>query len=164
MTNDPKILVVGVGNMLMMDEGIGMYALRELEKKRLPEDVTLTDAGTDIFKIISLDNKYHTVIIIDAIRRNETPGSIYKFSIDEINVDDGEKNVHRISIVEALRLIKFSIENYKNCNMILMGIEPEKIEFGLSLTETVQTKIDTLTELVLKEIENARSVVSKKYN
>ncbi len=160
MTSEPKILVVGVGNILMMDEGIGVYALRELEKKQLPENVTLTDAGTDIFKIMSLDNEYHTVIIIDAIRRNEAPGSIYKFSIDEIKVDADDKNAHRISIVEALKLIKFSVGNYKNCQMILMGIEPEKIEFGVGLTETVQAKIDTLTELVLKEIENARSVVS----
>jgi Ni,Fe-hydrogenase maturation factor len=68
MTNDAKILVVGVGNVLLMDE--------------------LLDAGTDIFRIMSSDANYGTIIVVDAINRNTTPGTVFCFLVvEDLNVE-----------------------------------------------------------------------------
>lgn len=81
-----KILILGLGNILLNDEGIGVSVVNEMEKLDLPENVDLLDGGTGGFVLLSLFQEYQTMIIIDATLNNEKPGSIKvlkpKFSSD----------------------------------------------------------------------------------
>jgi len=158
-----NVLVVGIGNTTMMDEGLGVYTLRELEKKSLPGDVTLFDAGTDVFKMMSCDKEFHTVIIVDAIRKEAVPGTIHQLLLDEIQIVPPQNHLHQISFIEAIKLMKYSCNNIRNATVILMGIEPKKIEFGIGLSVEVLKSMVTLVELIQKEIYNARSIFSEKY-
>lgn len=148
----------------MKDEGIGVYAIDELEKMKLPSDVTLLDAGTDIFKIMACEKEVSTLIILDAIQKKSTPGTIHRIAIDDIDTEPSHSHLHQIPLLEALRLMKYSCLAFKNSNMILIGIEPEKIEFGIGLTPVILDRMNKLIESVQAEIKNARSFVSEKYN
>jgi hydrogenase maturation protease len=161
--NHENILIVGIGNIIMMDEGIGIYAIRELEKLNLPLNVTIFDAGTDVFKIMSCENDFDTVIIIDAVQKKDVPGTIHRMELDEIETEPTQNNLHQISFVEALRLMKLSISNIRTAKVILYGIEPEIISFGVGLSPQVQRSMNLLIDIILNEIENARSVISEEH-
>ena len=94
--NHENILIVGIGNIIMMDEGIGIYAIRELERLNLSSTVTILDAGTDIFKIMSCEKDFDTVIIVDAVQKKDIPGTIHRMSLDEIATEPTQNNLHQI--------------------------------------------------------------------
>jgi hydrogenase maturation protease len=71
-----KTLILGLGNILLQDEGIGVHALREMEKLKWPPHVDLLDGGTGGFVLLSLFQDYQTMIIIDAALTNDPPGTI----------------------------------------------------------------------------------------
>ncbi|OFY49243.1 MAG: hydrogenase maturation protease [Bacteroidetes bacterium GWF2_41_31] len=71
-----KILVLGIGNMLMGDEGIGVRAIQYIQNQPLPENVDLLDGGTGGFYILSVLEDYQTIIMIDATMDDETPGTL----------------------------------------------------------------------------------------
>jgi hydrogenase maturation protease len=157
-SNYENILIVGIGNIIMMDEGIGVYAIRELEKLNLPSTVTILDAGTDVFKIMSCEQNF------DAVQKKDIPGTIHRMSLDEIETEPTQNNLHQISFVEALGLMKLSSSNIKNAKVILYGIEPETITFGVGLSPMVQRSLNLLIDIILNEIENARSIISEEHN
>jgi hydrogenase maturation protease len=163
-SNYENILIVGIGNIIMMDEGIGVYAIRELEKLNLPSTVTILDAGTDVFKIMSCEQNFDMVIIVDAVQKKDIPGTIHRMSLDEIETEPTQNNLHQISFVEALGLMKLSSSNIKNAKVILYGIEPETITFGVGLSPMVQRSLNLLIDIILNEIENARSIISEEHN
>ena len=77
MKKDPhKILILGIGNILLQDEGIGVWAIRELEKQEWPDHVSLLDGGTGGFHILSLVQEYQTIILIDATLDKDPPGTV----------------------------------------------------------------------------------------
>jgi len=76
MSADTKILILGIGNVLMGDEGIGVHAIKELEKESFPPIVTLLDGGTGGFHLLEYLQEYPTVIMIDATMDNDPAGTI----------------------------------------------------------------------------------------
>jgi hydrogenase maturation protease len=71
-----KILILGVGNYLMGDEGFGVHFIQDLQKEHLPENVDILDGGTGGFQLLGYLEEYPTVIIIDATLDENPPGSI----------------------------------------------------------------------------------------
>jgi hydrogenase maturation protease len=72
----PRLLVLGIGNLLMGDEGVGVHAIRALEKEPLPAGVALLDGGTGGFNLLSCLGEYPTVIVIDATMDGGEPGTV----------------------------------------------------------------------------------------
>ena len=73
---NPRWLVLGIGNLLMGDEGVGVHAVRALEKERLPAGVELLDGGTGGFHLLSCLSEYPAVIVIDATLDGNPPGTV----------------------------------------------------------------------------------------
>ncbi|MEE9117775.1 MAG: HyaD/HybD family hydrogenase maturation endopeptidase [Calditrichia bacterium] len=76
MYSDNKILILGIGNVLMGDEGVGVHAIKELEKESFPPNVTLLDGGTGGFHLLEYLQEYPTIIMIDATMDNDPAGTI----------------------------------------------------------------------------------------
>ena len=72
----PRLLVLGIGNLLMGDEGVGVHAIRALEKERLPAGVEILDGGTGGFHLLSCLDDYPCVIVIDATMDGREPGTV----------------------------------------------------------------------------------------
>ena len=72
----PRLLVLGIGNLLMGDEGVGVHAIRALEKERLPAGVDLLDGGTGGFHLLSCLSDYRCVVVIDATMDGNEPGTV----------------------------------------------------------------------------------------
>jgi len=144
------ILVVGVGNILMGDEGIGIHVIKELEKLNLPEDVEIMDIGVSSFSLISYLSDRKKVIIIDAVKSGGKAGTIYRFSIENIEIEtERYLSLHQIGIGDILSLLHHNLISGK---VIIIGVEPGEIRWGMELSPCLKEKIPQILTLVLKEI------------
>ena len=148
-----EILILGIGNVLLGDEGIGVHAVRQLEKETLPENVHLLDGGTGGFHLLSLFQQYPKVILIDATLDRKPQGTVSllkpKFAKDFPNTlsahDIGLKD-----LVQSAALLGFMPEIF----LITVSIADEQ-PLSMELTTVVSNSIPgiiTLTEGILKEI------------
>jgi len=152
-----KILIVGVGNPLLGDEGVGLHAVRSLSQLPMPEEVDILDCGCDLLNLISYIDKPKKIIILDAIRAGGKPGRIYKFDLDELEtIQTTTRSAHQLQAVDALQLLKKVCPCLSHCRIIVMGIEPKAMELNGDLSQEIRESIDDLTRLVREEcrIEN----------
>jgi hydrogenase maturation protease len=148
-----KILIAGIGNLLLSDEGVGVHVIRELFKKDLPEGVELADIGTASFELVRWMDGKDKVVIVDAIISDEPPGTIYKLTPDDLK--SGKRklltSLHQFGVVEALE------------SAAQMGNKPEVVIFGITpkdyhtpqteLTPELKGSIQKIVETILKEIK-----------
>jgi hydrogenase maturation protease len=151
-SSPPKIVILGVGNLLLSDEGVGVHIANELLKMNLPPEVSVIEGGTDGFRLLNIITEANRLIIIDAVKGNALPGSIYRFDIGEVqNSPAGFKtSVHQIGILEVLDLSELI---GKTPHTTVIGIEPKSLEMGMDLSPEIKTKIPKIIQLVLDELE-----------
>ena len=147
---NPRVVVIGVGNLLLTDEGIGIHAVQALQEKGLPTDVKLVDGGTSP-DLIAYTRAGDKLIIVDAARAGGEPGSIYRFKPEDL-ADESTvlASAHEMGVVENLRLIKLSGNEPKET--VIIGVEPQKIEYGTELSQELQEKLPEIVAAVMREI------------
>lgn len=146
---DKKILILGLGNLLLRDEGLGVRLLQELEREFLfPEEVLLHDGGTGAFFLLPYLSEAERVIIIDAVKAGSAPGTIFFEPLSALPRDTLEKiSLHEISLPDLLRILEFSGKKFEE--VFLAGIEPKSLEVGLELSEEVKRAMPELKEKIL---------------
>lgn len=149
-----KIIVLGVGNILLRDEGVGVRTIERLRAEyEFPDNVELMDGGTAGLDLLPfLDGADH-VIIVDTVKTSEPPGSIFRFTPDDIDKKVPYKtSLHQIGMVEVFAIAEALGRKMK---AVIIGIQPEDMsDWGLEMTPTIEAKIPELMGLVLKELEN----------
>jgi len=145
-----RTLVVGVGNLLLKDEGVGIHAVRRLEQMQLPDHVQLIDAGTSAIDFISDIQNADKVIFVDAVKAGGEPGSIYRLTKEDIAARTGSQlSLHEIGVLEALNMA----ECLGGCGeVVIIGIEPKEMTWGMELSSELESKLPELIECVLTEI------------
>ncbi len=151
-----RIVIVGLGNILLSDEGVGVRIIEELRKLNLPENVKIYEGGVLGLFILNFFKDADKAIVVDAVRAGGKPGDIYCFSIEEVlNSDDHSKRIislHDLDFVYALKMCKGILDLPED--IIVVGIEPEKIEEGLELSASVKKAIPKAIDLILKLIHD----------
>lgn len=152
MSPPKKIVILGVGNILLSDEGIGVHIANELMKLEMPEEVRIVEGGTDGFRLLDVITEADRLIVVDAVKGGATPGTIYRFDIDEIkDCPSGFKtSVHQIGILEVINIS--SLIGKKPYTTVI-GIEPKLLEMGMDLSPEIKAKIPKIIELIKKEIK-----------
>jgi hydrogenase maturation protease len=146
----PRIVVIGVGNLLQKDEGIGIHAVQALQKLDLPKDIELVDGGTspDLIAYTRAEDK---MIIIDCAKAGGVKGAIYRFKPEDLAANKGSlTSAHEMGVVENLNLM--SLTGNKPKDVVIIGIEPAEIDWGMELSETLKQRLPDLIKVVLKEI------------
>jgi hydrogenase maturation protease len=147
-----RIVVIGVGNLLQKDEGIGIHAVKALQEMQLPDNVTIIDGGTSP-DILACTRRGDKLIIIDAARAGGEPGAIYRFQPDDLVSENGAMlSVHELGVPQNLRLMLLS--GSEPSDVVIIGIEPKEINWGIELSPELETKIPEIIAVVLKEIRN----------
>ncbi|MBC8552126.1 MAG: HyaD/HybD family hydrogenase maturation endopeptidase [Candidatus Brocadiales bacterium] len=147
-----KIVVIGIGNLLLMDEGIGVHTINELEKHDLPESIEMYDGGTGGFKLIDLIHGVARVIFIDAVETGKTPGSVTIFSTEEVHSIYNKKkySLHDTDLMEIIKMT----EMLDNPPMIeIVGIQPKTINYGTTLSKELTDSMPNIINIVLRKIE-----------
>lgn len=148
--------MLGVGNVLLTDEGVGIRAIKELEKMGFPEGVEFIDGGTAGYGLIPMIEGATKLIVVDAVDADAEPGTIYRFTPEDVAPDNESPeprfSLHDVGLVEALQLAKFM---GNDCDTVIFGIQPKSLDWGLELTPELEEKLPRLLELVAEEIKNS---------
>jgi len=144
-----RILVVGVGNTIMADDGLGVRALSELKLKELPDYVDTVEAGTALLDALPDLNNYDKVILIDAVAADGRSVCVLRNPLSSELPQRG-LSLHEMGIQEALRL--HLLVDGKLPEIVVMGLNPKRMEMGTELSPEVAAKIPELVNAVLDEI------------
>ena len=142
--------VLGIGNALLKDEGIGCHVTNALAEIPLP-DVRIIDGGTcpDLWQFIGDTDK---LVIVDAVNGGGTPGQIYRFHSDDITLQEKPLlSVHDMAFIDNLRLMQLW---HNISETVIIGVEPKEINWGLELSPELQCKIPQIIDTVLSELNN----------
>jgi len=146
-------LVVAIGNILRRDDGFADAVLRELDALELPESVELFDAGTSAIDLMEIFAGRDKLVIIDAVRGNQKPGTLYRFSPDQVEAGALPMNsLHQVGMLETLRLGE--LVDCKPHSAVVIGVQPEETGIGIGLSDAVTEAVPKAVQLVLKEISN----------
>jgi len=151
--NMERIIVLGVGNILLRDEGIGVRVVEELQRRySFPENVRLVDGGTQGLWLMSTIQEADRLVVVDAILGRGEPGTLYRLERDDLPKGlRAKQSAHDSDLVEALNLCNLLESGPKS--VVVVGVEPENIQpFGLEMTDAVAAKVDELIDMVLGEL------------
>jgi len=122
--------IVGVGNILMQDDGVGVHVARALAETSLPEDVVVLDAGTDPDAAYEVADA-RRVIVIDAAQGGGDPGTIYRLPDEAACAVAGVgRTCHEMGLLQTLRDSRSSCHPIE---IVVIGVEPRTIGWGLDL-------------------------------
>jgi hydrogenase maturation protease len=149
--NNKKILVLGVGNLLLGDEGIGIHLIQEMRKELLPRNVELVDGGTAGIDLLNWLEAAEYIIIVDCVEAGEKPGSIFRIPIDELVLDSTNQliSLHDINLTEVLSMAK---KMKILPPTIIFGVQPEFIGYQTELSPTLHNTLPRLIQLIKNEI------------
>jgi hydrogenase maturation protease len=139
-----KILILGLGNILLQDEGIGVHALREMEELKWPPHVDLLDGGTGGFVLLSLFQDYQTMIIIDAALTNDPPGTINTIQPKFAKDFPTSLSTHELGLKDMIES-SILLEKVPSIHLITCSINPEQ-EMSVQLTTQIKDCIPAIVE------------------
>ena len=152
--NPTKVAVLGMGNEVLKDEGIGVHVIRRLEEIPDLGPVRLVDGGTSP-DAIDLVQDVEQLIIIDAARCGGEPGAVYRLSLEQVQ-SQKPSSVHEMTVIDML----WSMEILGSVpEVTIFGVEPKEIDWGLELSPELEEKLPKIVGVVEEEIR--RSLSSK---
>lgn len=147
-----KIGVIGIGNPLRKDDGIGIVLLEKLVeiKDDLPDDIEYIDGGTGGMNLLHLFARFDIVVFIDAVNFGGEVGESKLFKSEDVNSKKIPINIstHESDILKVIQLSK----KLKECpsKLFIFGIQPEDTSFG----QTISTNLETVVESLMFCLEN----------
>ncbi|MCB2295931.1 HyaD/HybD family hydrogenase maturation endopeptidase [Clostridium algoriphilum] len=144
-------VILGIGNILLQDDGVGVHVIKQLENEKLPSTIELVDGGTSTLDTLGLFLDYKKVIVVDCLRAGLKPGTIYKIKPEDIkNYKKENLSIHDVQILDVARMANM-MDKYPE--VIIFGIEPEKIAVDLEMTQTMVSIIPEIVSNIKKELE-----------
>jgi hydrogenase maturation protease len=149
-----QTLVLGVGNILLQDEGVGVRVVEQLrEGCVLPEEIQVLDGGTMGLDLLYYLEGVERLLVIDAVDAGQSPGTIIRLTGDEIPALLGRKlSPHQIGLADLLSVAE--LRDLTPGQVILIGVQPASLETGLDLSPTIRARLPAIVEMVIKEVRN----------
>lgn len=147
-----SILVMGLGNTLLSDEGVGVAVVGELERRFAPDRrVTFLDGGCSSMDVMDQVADHAALVVVDSIASSEPPGTVRVFSGEAVPAFFQQRmSPHQMGLADmlaSLRLIDCEVKE-----IVLVGIVPQSLELGLDLTETCAAAVEVAVEAVADQI------------
>lgn len=148
-----KTLVLGVGNKLMSDEGVGVHVIERLSAGyRIPEEIQLLDGGTLGMDLLYYLEGIENLLLVDAVETHKEPGTIIRLEDDEVPAFLAMKiSPHQIGVPDMLAAARFKDLYPKR--LVLWGIQPELMEIGLELSPLIESKMDQLVSNMVEQLK-----------
>ena len=143
----PKITVLGIGNRLMMDDGIGIAIVEELMKENKHREIMYVIGESDIEFCLDVINHSNFTIIIDAMKTGNTLGNVSLIPFKDITT-------HKLGISPHDQHLFFSISQDNQLRGLVIGIEITEVEFHYGLSYQLQSKLSSIKKEVVKAIED----------
>lgn len=146
-----NVLVLGLGNILLSDEGVGVRAIEELQRRYDCSDaVQIVDGGTIGLELLPYFDERSHVLIVDAVKADNKPGTIVRID-DPPAYFSARTSPHQIGLADVMGLAAIT-DNLPD-NIALFGIEPKQLSTGLTLSSEVAQNLSRLVDMVVAELE-----------
>ena len=146
-----KILILGVGNLLLKDDGFGVHLVNALKENDFPENVTLLEAGTVSHQLIPLLHEVDHLIVIDVVEAGDVPGSLFRFSPEDIKFKTERKvSLHQISLIDVLHMAELTGRKPKT---VIIGVQPkDTTSWSLELSDELKAVMPRVKDLIGEEL------------
>ncbi len=145
-----RVLVLGLGNPLRGDDGIGPRVVAELNRRGLPAGVTALDGGSGGLNLLQVMEGWERVVVVDAADMGKRPGEFVRFTPDEVELVEGENHLsfHNAGLTEALALARAL--DHPLPPLVIFGVQPERIGWGKGLSPVMERTIPALVRAVVR--------------
>lgn len=149
-----SVLVMGVGNVLLKDEGVGVRVAEELDRRyELPESVEVLDGGTAGMELLDTMANRSSVILVDAVKTGAEPGTVVRLADDEVPAFFSTKiSPHQVGLSDVLATLAITGEKPKS--VVVVGVVPKELGTGLEMSVEVQQKLEEMIDLVVRELDS----------
>ena len=143
-----KTAVIGIGNPLRKDDGIGIILVEKLREEKL-SNIVCIDAGTGGIQLLPILSNYDRIIIVDAVQFKAKPGETKIFRLDEIKVDRGKNllSIHMMNVIQVIQLYE-KLED-KTLDITIFGIKPYDTSPGTKLSPLLKEKLVEIKEKLI---------------
>ena len=148
------VLVLGMGNILLEDEGLGIRALEQLQQRyEMPPKVELLDGGTTGMGLLDQISRRQHLLVLDAVQTGELPGTLVKLMGDEVPVYFSMRiSPHQLGLSDVLATLELSGE--RPTAVTVLGLVPKSLEMCLELSELISERLDSLVDAAVKELDS----------
>ena len=152
----PKILILGVGNLILKDDGFGVHLINELKSADFPDNVTLLEAGTVSHQLIPLLHEIDHLIVIDVVEADDVPGSLFRFTPEDMQFSSERMvSLHQISLIDVLRMTELT---GKRPATVIIGVQPKDVStWSLELSDELKAVMPKVKQLLADELDRIRS-------
>ncbi|SDX98711.1 hydrogenase maturation protease [Amycolatopsis xylanica] len=147
----PRVLVAGIGNIFLGDDGFGVEVIKELEHVKLPDWVQIADYGiSGMHLAYDLLGGYDTTILIDAAPRGEAPGTIYllEADVEELSQSSMQPDAHGMQPDAVFRLLRMLGGDAGR--VLVVGCEPASTDGGIGLSAAVEAAVPEAVRVVVE--------------
>lgn len=151
-TSERRTVVIGLGNPLMADDGLGLAALALLQADwRVPPGVDLIDGGTWGMNLLPLIEDAARVLLLDAIHAGAAPGTLHRLDRARIPKYLATKvSPHQVDLADVLALAE--LRGSLPSDTVAIGLEPERVEMSNELSEVVRCRLDEVTDAAVAQL------------
>ncbi len=153
-SDKPHVTILGIGNILLTDEGFGVRVIEKLfDEYAFPENVDVVEGGVLGIHLLGTLSKADHLIVVDAVKNKQPPGTLYRLEKEELPERILMKNsLHQTDFLETLTLCQMIDKAPET--IVVLGAEPEDIEtHSVELTPVVAARVEDTVEMVLRELD-----------
>lgn len=150
-----NVIILGVGNLILGDDGVGVHVANELKKQIKTPQITIDEAITGGMNLLDLLLGYDKAVIIDAVKSTpDEHGTVKRISLTDFNTMHS-CNPHDVSLMEAIEMAKKMGEDNIPEEIIIIGVMMKEIpcEFGEELSKEIREAVPKAVDMTIKEIE-----------
>jgi hydrogenase maturation protease len=152
-TASAPIVVLGLGNVLRRDEGLGIRALQRLQERyALSEEVQLVDGGTLGLDLLAYLEDVRRLLVLDAALTEGPPGALIRLAGEDVPAFLGMRSSpHEVGLADLLAVLR--LRGLEPEEVVVLGMQPEVIELGWELSPTISARLDLLVEMAVSELK-----------
>jgi hydrogenase maturation protease len=145
-------VVVGIGNLLRTDDGLGVHAIKKLQSdSRVPADISLIDGGTFGIELLGYLEGCSRLLLLDAIDVGERPGTMVRMAGVELHGLPCGASVHQLGVADLLATLPLVSDMPRD--VVLLGVQPASTDWGTELSPLAQASLDALIDAAVEQLE-----------
>jgi hydrogenase maturation protease len=147
-----RVVVLGIGNTIMSDEGVGVHAVEALRRSyTLPGCVDIIDGGTSSMELLEDLADVDLLVVVDAVKAGKPEGTLVRLADSEVPVFFRSKlSPHQIGLSDVMASLEFVGQFPKR--MVVIGVQAENFELGLEMTPLIASQVPELVAMVVAEL------------
>jgi hydrogenase maturation protease len=155
-----NFLILGVGNLLLTDDGFGVHVINALKNTPFPPNVTLLEAGVVSHQLIPVLHETDVLIVVDAVEAGDTPGSLFRFSPEDLQFKSGQKSsLHQLSLIDVLQMTELT---GKKPHTTIIAVQPKDVSsWSLELSDEVKAAVPKAIDLIKEELKKAHVLLTE---